>query len=155
MKLMDFVSTDSIMPDLEPAPKDDLLSTMVGRLQETGKIGNPRPLLEKLLEREKIMSTGIGMGIAVPHAVSDEVEDLVIALARIPAGTDYDSLDGEPVNFIFLLVGSPNAQTRHLKTLARISRLVQHTQFVNSIKGAASADEILKILAEEDGKHKG
>ena len=87
MKLMDFVSTDSIMPNLEPAPKEDLLSTMVGRLHELGKIGDPRPLLEKLLEREKIMSTGIGMGIAVPHAVCDKVEDLVIALARIPEGT--------------------------------------------------------------------
>jgi len=124
-------------------------------LQRSGKIGDAAPMLKSLLEREKIMTTGIGRGIAVPHAVSPEVREQTIALARIPGGADFNSLDRAPVYFVFLLVGPPEAASNHLKTLARISRLIQHTNFVESIKKAETAEEILKILAEEDGQHKG
>ncbi|HUU26747.1 MAG TPA: PTS sugar transporter subunit IIA [archaeon] len=155
MKLMDFVSPDTVAPSLEVKDKNELLARMVEMLYKSGKITDPAPLLKKLLEREKIMTTGIGRGIAVPHAVSPEVKQQTIALGRIPNGTDFDSLDRSPVYFVFLLVGPPKASENHLKTLARISRLIQHTNFIESIKQAESAEDILNILAEEDGKHKG
>lgn len=155
MKLMDFVSYPNVAPSLEVKSKEELLAQLVDMLQRSGKTGDPAPLLKSLLEREKIMTTGIGRGIAVPHAMNQEVKEQTIALARIPEGADFDSLDRAPVYFVFLLVGPPEAASSHLKTLARISRLIQHTNFVESIKMAETTKEILKILAEEDGKHKG
>ncbi|MFH1070210.1 MAG: PTS sugar transporter subunit IIA [Candidatus Glassbacteria bacterium] len=155
MKLMDFVSPGTIAPGLKVRDKEELLSRLVHLLHSGGRIADPEPLLQSLLDREKIMTTGIGRGIAVPHAVSPEVKEQTIALARIPEGVDFDSLDREPVYFVFLLVGPPEASAAHLKTLARISRLIQHTGFVDSIKQADSTGEILKVLAEEDGRHTG
>jgi len=155
MKLMNFVSLPNVAPSLEVKDKEELLVQLVDMLRCSGKIDDPAPLLKSLLEREKIMTTGIGRGIAVPHTVNPAVKEQTIALARIPEGADFDSLDRAPVYFVFLLVGPPEAASSHLKTLARISRLIQHTNFVDSIKKAGTAEEILKILAEEDGKHKG
>ncbi|MBN2289538.1 MAG: PTS sugar transporter subunit IIA [Candidatus Glassbacteria bacterium] len=155
MKLMDFVSEKTIDPELEGKNKSELLSRMVEMLHQAGKIENPEPLLKSLLEREKIMTTGIGRGIAVPHAMNPEAKQLIIALGRIPGGADFESLDRKPVYFIFLLVGPPESSGQHLRTLARISRLVQHSQFVESIKKARDARAILRILAEEDAKHTG
>ena len=155
MKLMDFVSELTTAPGLEVSDKEELLTRLVDMLHESGRIAASRPLLQSLLDREKIMTTGIGRGIAVPHAISPEVKQQTIALARIPEGVDFDSLDRQPVFFAFLLVGPPEASGAHLKTLARISRLIQHTKFVDSIKQAGSTEEILKVLAEEDGRHTG
>ena len=155
MRLMDFVSFPNVAPSLEITNKKELLAKLIDMLQRSGKIGDPAPLLKSLLAREKIMTTGIGRGIAVPHAVSPEVKEQTIALARIPDGADFDSLDRAPVYFVFLLVGPLEAAGSHLKTLARISRLIQHTNFIESIKRAETAEEIIQILAEEDGKHKG
>ena len=153
MKLMDFVSADLVSPSLVVKDKKELLTQLVETLHRSGKIADPAPLLKSLLDREKIMTTGIGRGIAVPHAVSPEVKEQAIALGRIPEGADFESLDRGPVYFVFLLVGPPQASDLHLKTLARISRLIQHTDFVDSIKKAETVEEILKVLAEEDEKH--
>ncbi len=153
MKLMDFIGPETVAPRLEAGDKKELLARMVEMLYRSGRISDPGPLLRSLVEREKIMTTGIGRGIAVPHAVSREVKQQTIALARIPEGTDYDSLDRAPVHFVFMLVGPPEGSEVHLKTLARISRLIQQTNFVEAIKQADSAEEILRILAEEDDKH--
>ncbi|OGF99295.1 MAG: hypothetical protein A3F83_13190 [Candidatus Glassbacteria bacterium RIFCSPLOWO2_12_FULL_58_11] len=155
MRLMDFISRENVAPDIKARNKEELLTELVGMLHTCGKIGDPAPLVKSLLEREKIMTTGIGRGIAVPHAVSPEVKDQSIILGRIPEGAEYESLDRAPVYFVFLLVGPPEEASIHLKTLARISRLIQHTNFVESIKKAVTAEDILKILAEEDGKHAG
>ncbi len=155
MKLMDFVCPSCVAADLDVTDKELVLGRMVEMLAEGGRIGDPGKLLDSLLEREKIMTTGIGHGIAVPHTVCEEVKSQTIALARIPAGADFDSLDREPVYFVFLLVGPPAASATHLKTLARISRLVQHSDFIQEIKQAATAREIIEILAGEDDKHAG
>jgi len=152
---MDFISEDTIEPELEGRDKTELLGRLVEMLCRAGKIDDPEPLLKSLLDRESIMTTGIGRGIAVPHAMNPDVRELIIALGRIPGGADFESLDRKPVYFIFLLVGPPESAGQHLKTLARISRLVQHSQFVESIKKARDAREILQILAEEDEKHTG
>ncbi|MEA2062440.1 MAG: PTS sugar transporter subunit IIA [Gemmatimonadota bacterium] len=155
MKLMEFISEKTIDPALAGRNKRELLRRMVDMIHRAGKIEDPEPLLGSLLEREKIMSTGIGRGIAVPHAMNPEVEELIIALGRIPGGADFEALDRKPVYIIFLLVGPPESSGQHLKTLARISRLVQHTQFIDSIKQAGNAQDILQILTEEDEKHTG
>lgn len=155
MRLMDFISRENVAPDIKACDKEELLTELVGMLHTCGKIGDPAPLVKSLLEREKIMTTGIGRGIAVPHAISPEVKEQMIILGRVPGGAEYESLDRAPVYFVFLLVGPPEEASIHLKTLARISRLIQHTNFVDAIKKAVTADDILKILAEEDGKHTG
>ena len=155
MKLMDFVCPSCVAAALDETDKEKVLGRMVEMLAKSGRIGDPGKLLRSLLERERIMTTGIGHGIAVPHTVCDEVREQTISLARIPRGADFDSLDREPVYFVFLLVGPPSASGTHLKTLARISRLVQHTDFVKSIQQADAEDDILRVLAEEDGKHTG
>lgn len=155
MKLMDFVSPATVILDLDGSSKEELLGRMVQKLLDAGKIKDPSRLLASLMERERVMTTGIGRGIAVPHAISAEVSEQLIVLGRAPRGVDYDSLDRAPVHFVFLLVGSPASSDRHLKTLARISRLIQHSNFIEEIKQAATVEDILRILSEEDAKHKG
>ncbi|MEA1997658.1 MAG: PTS sugar transporter subunit IIA [Gemmatimonadota bacterium] len=152
---MSFISPDTVDSSLDVKDKKELLARLVEMLHRSGRITDPSALLKSLLDREKIMTTGIGRGIAVPHAVSPEIEEEIIALGRIPQGADFDSLDQSPVYFVFLLLGPEKAGDNHLKTLARISRLIQHTNFIEAIKKAETTEEILKILAEEDGKHKG
>jgi fructose-specific phosphotransferase system IIA component len=155
MKLMDYVSPATVAPDLESSDKEELLGQMVALLNRAGKISDPAQLLRSLMDRERIMTTGIGRGIAVPHTISSEVSEQIIVLGRVPRGVDFESLDRAPVYFVFLLVGSPHSSDQHLKTLARISRMIQQTNFVEAIKKAETAEGILRILSEEDEKHKG
>ena len=102
------------------------------------------------MEREKLGSTGIGQGVAIPHGKSDSVESLVAALGVSKRGVDFESLDGEPVNLIFLLVAPPDSAGQHLKALARISRLLKDKFFRQALREAKSLEEIQRIIKEED-----
>ncbi len=107
-------------------------------------------MIQTLMEREELGSTGIGQGIAIPHGKSDTVSDLAAAFGVSADGVSFDSLDGEPVNIFFLLVAPEGAAGAHLKALARISSLLKDKYFRKSLLSAQSPGEVIKIIQEEE-----
>ena len=103
-----------------------------------------------IFEREKLVSTGVGKGFAIPHGKTDSIEDVVAAFAITKEPIDFDSIDGEPVRFIFLLIGKENLLNTHIKLLSRISRLMNKDEFREKLLEAATPEEVLEIFKEEE-----
>ena len=103
-----------------------------------------------VIDREKVMSTGVGKGFAIPHGKTNAVKEIVGAFGKIKDGIDYDALDGNPVNLVFLLVGKDNLISTHIKLLSRISRLMNKDDFRHRLTEANTADEIVKLFSDEE-----
>jgi PTS system nitrogen regulatory IIA component len=114
------------------------------------KLPDSNHMVQVLMERESLGSTGIGQGVAIPHGKTNVVKDQVAALGISRKGLDFDALDGEPVHIVFLLIAPQDAAGNHLKALAKISRLLKDKFFRQALRDAKSAEEILKIIREED-----
>ena len=150
MKVLEILDVSTILPDLKSATKKDVIAELCELLKANGKIKDAGTVAEALMEREKLGSTGIGQGVAIPHGKSDAAEGLVAALGISKRGVEFEALDGEPVHLVFLLVAPPDSTGNHLKALARISRLLKDKFFRQALKEAKSPDEIQKIIQEED-----
>lgn len=150
MKLSDYLRQDLIDPDLRPADKVDLLRQMTALLVRAGVVRGEEDPLDRLLEREKVVSTGIGNGVAIPHAKAAHVQEMVIAVGRVAGGIDFEALDGKPVYVVFLLLGPQEAAALHVRLLARIARLVKTEGFLERLRKADSARMIYDIVREED-----
>jgi PTS system nitrogen regulatory IIA component len=150
LRVLDFLKPSAVTIDLTATTKKGVLEELVAMLAKDNKIKDPKATLEVLMEREKLGSTGIGQGIAIPHAKTDQANDVVAAFGLSRRGVQFDSLDGDPVYIIFLLVAPPDAAGLHLKALARISRLLKDKFFRQSLRDVKDPAEILKIIREED-----
>ena len=149
MQIADYVHADLIALELEVGDKEDLLRQLVHRLVEHGRVEEPDTLMNELLKRERVMSTGIGGGIAIPHALLNDVGDLLILFARTSTPLDFQALDGNPVDLVFMLVGPKGGANLYVKLLARVSRLLQSDDFKNGLRQAQTPQEILEILKRE------
>ena len=150
MTLLDILSADSTLVDLKGETKEDIIAELVDTLAVGDAISDRDKVLQAVLEREKIMSTGIGDGIAIPHGKSDAVEKLVAALGTQRRGVDFEALDGEPAYVFFLLVSPANVSGPHIKALARISRLLKNDDFKKKLIAAETAAEIIEIIETEE-----
>ncbi|HVZ80806.1 MAG TPA: PTS sugar transporter subunit IIA [bacterium] len=150
MQILDFLSVDAIKLSLESKNKKDAIKELVEVLFKSGKIKDKKKMVQTLLEREELGSTGIGQGIAIPHGKSDTVSDLAAAFGLSQDGISFDSLDGEPVNIFFMLVAPEGAAGAHLKALARISSLLKDKYFRKSLLSAKSPEDVIKIIQEEE-----
>ncbi|HVM32029.1 MAG TPA: PTS sugar transporter subunit IIA [bacterium] len=150
MQILDFLAADAIKLNLESKTKKDAIKELVELLVKSGKVKDKKKMLQTLMEREELGSTGIGQGIAIPHGKSDTVSDLSAAFGVSQEGISFDALDGEPVNLFFLLVAPEGAAGAHLKALARISSLLKDKFFRKSLLSAKSPDEVIKIIQEEE-----
>lgn len=150
LKIMDFLQSQAVIADLTSGTKREALEELVGLLKTAGKIKDAKLTVDVLIEREKLGSTGIGQGIAIPHAKTDQAPEVVAAFARSRRGVQFDALDGDPVHIIFLLVAPPDAAALHLKALARISRLLKDKFFRQSLRDAKEVADILKLIKQED-----
>ena len=150
MEIMDFLSQKAVTTDLKHTDKQGVVGEMVELLIDAKEIKDKDSLIKSLLEREALGSTGIGQGIAIPHAKSGSVRKLVAAFGVSKAGINFDALDGEPVYICFLLVAPPDSAGPHLKALARISRLLKEKRLRSSLRKANSEKEILEIIKKED-----
>jgi PTS system nitrogen regulatory IIA component len=152
MNLLDILSPESTIVDLKGESKEDIISELVNSLVVGDSITDRDQVLQAVLDREKIMSTGIGDGIAIPHGKSAAVTELVAAMGTQRRGVDFDALDGEPAFVFFLLVSPANVSGPHIKALARISRLLKNDAFKKKLIEANSAEEIIAIIevAERD-----
>ena len=152
MNLLDILSPESTIVDLKGESKEDIITELVNSLAVGDAITDRDQVLQAVLDREKIMSTGIGDGIAIPHGKSAAVTELVAAMGTQQRGMDFDALDGEPAFVFFLLVSPANVSGPHIKALARISRLLKNDEFKKKLIEADSAEEIIATIevAERD-----
>ncbi|MEX0906764.1 MAG: PTS sugar transporter subunit IIA [Gemmatimonadota bacterium] len=150
MLLTELLSIERIRIPLEAQTKEELLRELVGVV--AGSIGraDAEDVLRAVREREAVLSTGIGHGVAIPHGKSAAVSDLRMAAGRAAAPVDFDALDGQPVSLFFLLVGPESAAGPHIKALSRISRLVRRDDVRARLIGAQSAEEFMQALQEAE-----
>lgn len=149
-KIVDFLSPGSIRVGLAATGKKAVLEELVGLLAQEGKINDVAGTLSVLAEREKLGSTGIGQGIAIPHAKSEKAHSVVAAFGLSRRGVAFDALDGEPVHIFFLLVSPPSAAAQHLQILQRISKLLKNKFFRQSLRDVKTPAEVLQLIKQED-----
>jgi nitrogen PTS system EIIA component len=150
MKITEFLVPEAIIPSLRSTDKESVVKEMVETLAKAGLVKNAAHAVEVLLEREKLGSTGIGQNIAVPHAKSEEAKNLVLGVGISEKGVDFEALDGDPVNIIFMVIAPIDATGLHLKVLARIARLLKDKVFRNSLRSCKTTEKIYETIKEED-----
>ncbi|CUT01085.1 PTS sugar transporter subunit IIA [Candidatus Chrysopegis kryptomonas] len=155
MKISDILSEDFVIVGLDVSSKEDAINALVDLIAKSDKVKNVNKVREAVFEREKIMTTGVGKGFAVPHGKTDAVTDIVAAFAITKKPIDYDSLDGEPVRLIFLLVGRDNMVGPHIKLLSRISKLMNDNEFRERLLNAKSPKEVVELFKTEEEKYLG
>jgi mannitol/fructose-specific phosphotransferase system IIA component (Ntr-type) len=148
--LTELLSAERIKIPLQAQTKDDLLRELVDVCAEAHGIEDRADMLRAVREREAVLSTGIGHGVAIPHGKSASVGMLRMAAGRAEAPIDFDALDGEPVSLFFLLVGPESAAGPHIKALSRISRLVRRDDVRERLVSATTAEEFLHALREAE-----
>ena len=146
MPLNDIVALNAVLPALKVNSKKQALQEIAARAAELSGLSE-RTVFETLLQREKLGSTGIGHGIAIPHGKLPKLERLFGLFARLDRPIDFESLDGQPVDLVFLLLAPEGAGADHLKALARVARLVRDPDTANKLRDSRDADAIYAVLA--------
>jgi fructose-specific phosphotransferase system IIA component len=150
MKISDILTEDVLALRMEAKDKTDAINRMVDLANMSGKITDVEKVRAVVFEREKLVSTGVGKGFAIPHGKSDDISDIVAAFAVLAEPIDFDSIDSEKVVFIFLLVGKDSMLNTHIKLLSRISRLMNKDEFRSNLLKAQSTAELLQIFKTEE-----
>ncbi len=154
MKITEFLDKKGIKIGIQSTDKEDVLKELVGVLAEVQDIGDQKNIVKALIERENLGSTGIGQGIAIPHGKTDKVKELVAVLGISQKGVNFESLDGEHVYILFLLVAPKESAGPHLKALAQISRLLRDSYFCELMRRCKTPDEVFDLIRrEEEKKH--
>lgn len=153
MTLMEILSGNSVIVGLNGEGKREILEELVDVLEVGDNITDREKVLEAVLQREEIMSTGIGHGIAIPHGKSEYVKELGGVLGIKRKGVEFDSLDGQPTFIFFLLVSPMDVSGPHIKALARISRLLKGEEFRQELIDCPDNQTAIRILEEEESKH--
>jgi fructose-specific phosphotransferase system IIA component len=146
VKLSELFSEQNVVLAIEPGPKKDLLERILKDLDGKRLIKDFDHVLRDVVEREKVMSTGIGNGVAIPHAYTDGVERLVAGFYRTRSAVDFAALDGEDVDLFFIILGPKASRRDHIKILAKISRLLNHESFREELRKAAGVEDVLNIF---------
>lgn len=153
MKISDFLSPDAVLADIGGTKKREVLEELCAPMAARFPAVGTQRLLEVLEEREKLGSTGIGDGVAIPHGKLPGLPGLMATFGRSAEGVDFDALDGKPTHLFFALFAPESSAGIHLKALARISRLLKSAQLRAKILAAADAAEIYDLLTGEDETH--
>ena len=152
MRIRDYLRDDRMIFDLKARNKKEAIKKISVFLKKADEMIDFDVFLKDVFEREELKTTGIGKGVAIPHARTDAVKDFVMVFAKSPEGVKFNSLDGKPVKLIFL-VGTPKKKklNNHLKILARLTRLSQEKSFRNSLLNASSSKEIIEKFRKFEG----
>ncbi|MDZ7692913.1 MAG: PTS sugar transporter subunit IIA [Balneolaceae bacterium] len=155
MKIISLLQTDNVIPNLEATDKEEVLNKLIDSLGSEVDERELETIREAVLEREKIMSTGVGKGLAIPHGKAEGINDNYAAFAILKEPIDYKAVDEEPVKLVFLLVGPQSSNSMHIKMLSRISRLMNNTEFRERLADCETAEQIIEIFDAEEQAHFG
>ena len=150
MKITDILHKDSIIGELTSRDKKGVLEELVSVLVEHGRLKRKEKPVQVLLERERLGSTGIGDGIAIPHGKLKDIKNMICSFGRTREGIDFQSIDEKPSHLFFLLFAPQESAGEHLQALARLSRILKDGQLRKQLMEAASENEIYRLIAEED-----
>ncbi|MGK9368526.1 PTS sugar transporter subunit IIA [Melioribacter sp. Ez-97] len=153
MKVSEILQPDKIIPSLKGRSKTEVINELVDLFKDDERVKDLEGVREAVHEREKIMSTGVGKGFAIPHAKSNGVNDIIAAFGKLDEPIDFQALDGQPVNLVFLLVGKENLVGPHIKLLSRISRMMNNEEFRENLAKARTAEEIYNLFVEEEKQY--
>lgn len=150
MHLTELLTPERIKIPLVSTSKDEILGELVEVIGTSTPSRNLEEILRAVREREEVLSTGIGSGVAIPHGKSSAIDELILVAGVMPEGIDFEALDGKPVSLFFLLVGPEAAAGQHVKALSRISRLLRRDAFRIRLMEATTPEEFYSIIAEAE-----
>jgi len=152
MKICGLLEAEHIFFDLQPGDKESVLNSFVRALKGRGLISDEHRILEELKKRESLGSTGLERGIAIPHALTEEMKQSFLALAVFKKGIEYEALDRMPTYVLLLILGNKDEPGTQLKILAHVCRLVKETDVIEKIRESASPAEVCRVLEEEEAR---
>ena len=153
MKLTEYLDPGLVVFDVGPGEISEVLAQLVEPLVADGTLSSRERVLEALLAREQVLSTGIGSGIAVPHAISEVIGSPHLIIGLSPNGVDFRAMDDEPVHLFFVLLSPPDRAGHHIRLLARIARLARHPEFLDGLRDCRTGEEVLERIHAYESEH--
>jgi PTS system fructose-specific IIC component len=150
MKVFELLDEKFILTDFKSEDKEKIINELIDLYKGSDKVNDLEKVRSAVLEREKIMSTGVGKGFAIPHGKTNAVNDVIASFGKTGSDIGYDALDGNPVHLIFLLVGRDDMVSKHIKLLSRISRMMNKDEFRDMLINAESKKDIIEIFKKEE-----
>jgi len=153
MKVSELLKPEFIISELTGIKKEDVINELIDLFVNDPRVADLEKVRTAVLDREKIMSTGVGKGFAIPHGKTGAVTEILAAFGKTTRPIDYQSLDSQPVHLVFLLVGKDNLVSTHIKLLSRISRMMNKDEFRKSLIDAKTNEEILELFKDEEANY--
>ncbi|NLM18184.1 MAG: PTS sugar transporter subunit IIA [Candidatus Riflebacteria bacterium] len=150
MQLLDYLKENMVFLNFDATTKEAAIEQFISLIENTGAVKEPAVLKDALFEREKLGTTGVGDGCAIPHARSGAIKDLTVAFFRSEKGFDFKAIDNEPVHIVFLLLAPISSSGPYLKLLAKISKLLRMEDFRASLLKAKTKNDIIQIIKDND-----
>ena len=150
MRLTDVLKQELIKIPLSGANRDEVIQELIDKLSENELIKDKKSIFSAVIEREKIMSTGVGKEIAIPHCKNEASPEFCVALGVHKKGVDFKAIDNHPVKIVFLLVGPEDNPGMHIKLLSRISRMMNHEDLRNQLIACEDAESAFQLIEEEE-----
>ncbi|MCL2481115.1 MAG: PTS sugar transporter subunit IIA [Spirochaetaceae bacterium] len=148
MAIIDLIATNVVRVPLKSKTKTEVIRELIDVLDKTGKLSDAESAFKAVIARENMGSTGLEKGIAVPHAKTDKVKNLTLAIGIAPEGVDFDSLDGESSKLFFLLLAQPSQSGPHIEALAEIARITRSQSFCRLLVNAKTPEEVVELFKE-------
>ena len=153
MKLSEYLDPELVVVGVRPADIGGILSQLVEPLVRNGTLESVDRVLDALLARERVLSTGIGQGVAVPHAISEAIPAPCLIVGLASDGVDFHAMDDAPVEVFFVLLSPPDRAGQHIRLLARIARLARHPDFVGALRRSRSGPEVVDHIRAYEREH--
>ncbi|MCX7858282.1 MAG: PTS sugar transporter subunit IIA [Deltaproteobacteria bacterium] len=147
---MEILKETNILPELKGKKKEDVINELIAYLYQQKLIPDEREALRVVFEREKLGSTGIGDGVAIPHGKLSDIERLICVLGISKEGIDFEAVDGKPVHLIFLILAPAHKLSLHLEALSKISKILKNGILVKKIIKTTDAKKIYQLIKEEE-----
>lgn len=150
MKICEVLTRDTIIPELKSETKEAVIDELLSIFKDDARVIDLNEVKNAIMEREKIMSTGVGHGFGIPHCKTNKVTEILAAFGKTSKPIDFEALDGQPVNLVFLLIGKDNLVAPHIKLLSRISLLMNKSEIRQKLIEAKTTEEIYSIIESEE-----
>ncbi|MBM3314061.1 PTS fructose transporter subunit IIA [candidate division WOR-3 bacterium] len=149
-RISELLPSSAIVLDLQAKEKFEAINELVRPLLATGAISDEAEFVKAIVRRENMESTGIGLGVAIPHARTRAVSNIVLAFGRSNSGVNFHSLDGKPSHLVFLIAAPEEQKTEYIMTLARLSRLLREDEVRIGLNKAGTAEEVLRVILRHE-----